>query len=1364
MNAVVERNLVTYHRNNAIRRTNELLDPKVLDLTQLNLPLGVEIISVAFFNDDTFVDNFTAGMRVIVHPIPKLSTETIRYTKNVAVKLDTNKKFRGVSNITIKEFRIQPPPNAVFITDFTSLINSHTFTSLHTNVYGFWKDITSTIIKWINDSEYDHPIFFPINIPDVFVTTEEINKLIKKSDDQILKVVRDYRMLLTISLFKFIYGIDSMFSQINPENYHRLTLVFIKNNKSVLLPFLNLMGIFRSKDYPGMSPMDSRRTIFAIYHLFVSISVTHTVGDGTRDSDNDIVDANDNDKKPKDDFTDNTGISEDEFEDKISRIENVVNEAISINDTGVIEEEVEIIKEEIFVNDGTIKDGGKLLEALNNIVGLEQSEIKKIKKALATRTNNYDKLDSTITKEDLKIVKRPFTDRDGFLKDSSKSDRGLEFDLGYVDKLYSKDILAAITSIESHGVIVTDVEIENHKDAVTDYDKISISTYIPGFGEHKIVQNLPRLHEDGTFKIFGNIYCMRGQILDLPIRKVAEDSVLLTTNFTKLFIKSTMSSDVSVKMAVMQSTELYLLSEKVNLPTDVEMSYLYMLSAKSFSYYNLNGFELFFSYNNRFSVIENLNKDKALEIEAQGYILCGTYEGDELFVKSDDTLHVYRDKKLTKVADLYELTGVSRVSDKTYSYIMLAGEKIPLFIFLINLLGFTKTLKLLNVDYTVTPPKRTYDELREDEMVIKFADMHVFITDIKLQSRLILNGITKKMKFLKNVKYGLEGAVAIANFDDIIGFPRKVYKETMSLKKLLIDKITLSVLEELNMPLTVEGICIEANRLLTVNKVKALTDMTDTRLRGRELIPSMLYKVLSQNVKAASNYDSFGSKPIKIAPYDTWDLLTSDSTVMLRDDANPYAVVRQKSDITYMGHQGRAKESMVIPTRFYHSTSLGLASLSVRDNGDSGITFFRSANPRIINNRGVFDTSGKDLHISEIYDSISMTLPNIHLDDGKRANFATTQGTGLFPMDGEITLPLRTYGEKIIGNKLDENMCINAITDCKVIEINEDLYIIVEYLDTKKKKKYFLGKYTSKIEDSICNTFDIVTIRKVGDVIKAGENITHNTSFFQPDFFNKKEVSMKTGKLARVRFAESHGSWEDSVEVDPDILSRMSVKKTVVSSIRTMSNKNIAGLREVGQRVLAGDPVMVITGEPIDIDMVRGDSKAYESLINLKSDVPKYSVTGTISRIVCYYKCEVSKLTGTLRKVINEADKVTMSREGVTGQIKSRFSINGSTMLDDEVYIAVYVDTDLSPMQVADKLIIGTQLKCTLGRTVDSESDNEDIDGKVSKCKTYDENGNEVEITYSSISLDKRIVNSVIVNGILLTYLSERSRALSSIK
>ena len=78
------------------------------------------------------------------------------------------------------------------------------------------------------------------------------------------------------------------------------------------------------------------------------------------------------------------------------------------------------------------------------------------------------------------------------------------------------------------------------------------------------------------------------------------------------------------------------------------------------------------------------------------------------------------------------------------------------------------------------------------------------------------------------------------------------------------------------------------------------------------------------------------------------------------------------------------KDAISQEKRIYHKSEVGIVSEGVKDSGDVGVSAYLSANPKILNARGIVDTNQKDLSTANIFSTSAMLSPSGDMDDGKR--------------------------------------------------------------------------------------------------------------------------------------------------------------------------------------------------------------------------------------------------------------------------------------------------------------------------------------------------------------------------------------------
>lgn len=316
---------------------------------------------------------------------------------------------------------------------------------------------------------------------------------------------------------------------------------------------------------------------------------------------------------------------------------------------------------------------------------------------------------------------------------------------------------------------------------------------------------------------------------------------------------------------------------------------------------------------------------------------------------------------------------------------------------------------------------------------------------------------------------------------------------------------------------------------------------------------------------------------------------------------------------------------------------------------------------------------------------------------------------------------VRTGYEAVFPIRAGDKFVQVAIED-GVVEDVTDKEVIVKYKSTTKS--YKLYSWTSKEESQSCFTHVLVTNLKKGDKVTKDDTIVYDSSFFQPDIFNKRRVLYKQGTYANVAVVEDSETYEDSGSISRKLSNKLSIKATKVTSIIFNVKDNIHNLVKIGTDVNPGDPLFTfVINEALNNDI---DSEILSILQDIKQSSPKAKIKGKINNIVFYYNSDFENLSDSLKTYVKESDKRLKHVTGHTGRVDASYSHEGKSLLEGEIIVKIYTIAD-DYMGVGDKAIFGNQLKFTVGDVF------EDI---------RTEDGTEVDARFGYISIQNRIVNS----------------------
>lgn len=298
--------------------------------------------------------------------------------------------------------------------------------------------------------------------------------------------------------------------------------------------------------------------------------------------------------------------------------------------------------------------------------------------------------------------------------------------------------------------------------------------------------------------------------------------------------------------------------------------------------------------------------------------------------------------------------------------------------------------------------------------------------------------------------------------------------------------------------------------------------------------------------------------------------------------------------------------------------------------------------------------------------------------------------------------------------------------------------ITVEYKD-KKKETYKLYSWTSKEESGSCYTHELVANLEVGTEFVKDDTIAYDKLFFEPCLFEPRRVIYKQGTLVNVMVSEDSQTFEDSAAISERLNSLLGTTLTKVKSITMEKDTNILDLVNIGDNVEPNDTLFTMLNAEIPLDK-KLDERAMEILKEMSSSSPKAKVKGVISKIVCYYNFDPLTASNSIQELIKYSDGVLKELTGFTGRVNSGYSIQGVPLQEDSCELKIYIQVN-EKMGTGDKYILGNQMKGTVGEVFD--------------YKMTTENGDDIDMVFSKVSMSARIVNSPDLLGTTITLIKK---------
>ena len=914
------------------------------------------------------------------------------------------------------------------------------------------------------------------------------------------------------------------------------------------------------------------------------------------------------------------------------------------------------------------------------------------------------------------------------------------FDKKYLNNVYRKDIISTIASIQRAGLVISSYEINETDDVLGGQEEHIIKfKSVKGKTTYNIRFVLPRIRDNGTLVMSGNTYRIRKQRIDTPIKKIAYNTVALSSAYGKLFVykapQTKLNIGYAVKKELIKKQKEGIVSNIVSgfgLVPDVVLPEQYSIIARYIVSLKYNRYVFLFDYANRYDIIDPKKYDPD-KIEANGkYIIVGLYGTKPLVIDKNNMLYIYDNNTYKKVDTLWNLLKIEIKDKHEYALLKIYKNLIPVVFILGYYLGLDNLLNLIKVRYR-KESKITRDMKNDPKSIIfKLSDTNYIIYPNDEKDWMLLSGLNHYEKITKDLP-----SKVFNNRDDYLTFFKEIGLRLVDItniniiETLFLDPVTINILKEMNEPTTFIGLLFRSCELLVDDYYLNPQSMKGYLIRGYDRVAQMIYNRIIQAIIEKENAAFFGSNKLVFDPYSIWRLINEDSTGILVEDINPIAYLKQKEDTTYLGIFGRSKESMAKGTREFHEDDVGVISEATKDSGDVGITAYLTANPVFKNLRGMKENKDK-LSIANRLSTSALIAPFAITDDPKRVNFISIQNNHIIPIRDAMVYPIRTGYEAVLPYRLD-NKFVGIAEDDGVIEKVLKDKIVVNY-NKLGKKDYIYKDWTSKEESHTSWLHELVSNVTEKQKVKKGDILYYDKSFFEPDMFDPTKVIYRSYLMARTAMIESNETYEDSSVITEKIAEKASITYIKTRSIVVDNTTNISNVVKIGQEVHPTDALMIMRSSEIE-DTGNLDEETLDILEGFMRSTPKAKIEGTIYNIRVFYNCDKKDLSKSIRELVDQTEKNIIdpiTGKKYTGKVNSSYSIDGIPLEEGKVEIKFYIKVK-SKMTTGDKLIFGNQLKSTVGEIVDYP------------LKTVD--GRDVDALFSNRAVMARIVNSAYLMG-----------------
>lgn len=1224
-----------------------------------------------------------------------------------------HRRYRRLRHLRRVESGLRDIRN-VLIFNYAMLQHLYKYTHHALNRFYEWNTLVNTVYNNIVDlySKTDRMHFIELPVVEQVPTLETLNRLVKKGVDRTtLDLVEGKGLLAFLDIYLWLTGNETLstLNKLTPEQVNKITLVFVESGKFTLVPMSKLIELREDKgDLMGKA-----------WIKFMSRMVEHrTVSAGS--------------------------VDEVEMEEAIqgvtipstARSTAIESQCMELAEAGLL------TKAEV---NRKLKLAAKFKE-IPNPAG--EGTLEDLVKVTEDDVNNLS---------EGKIPDSKFVVDKSMLKSSLK-----DFDKNYANNLLEKDIANMVMALQDVGIAVANYKIKETKDAVNDVVEYSISVE-PVVGKPSTITfKIPKVREDGTILVGSTKSKLVPQRGDVVIRKTGTNTVALTSYYGKLFItRNVRNVNNRSHWLISTITKAGLDSEnqsvsKVNFNNVYDHSLSlprdYSGIAKSISEFdsgqwrfnfNLKASEDFFGN----EVVKRLNQN--------GTLVCGvkgTTNSEHIVIdKNNDWYHV-KGNEFIPIENIFNFLNIpSRKEPTEVVEIKIMGKQVPIGIMLGYLMGLDELIKTLKVKHRLVPVG-TRVNLEHGEIGIRFNDLTLVVSKVDPIAAFIFGSFTTYHKSISDYDYHeFDRKDVYFNVLSANQLGIRHLREMDNINDMFIDPISREILLSMEEPTKMIPLLIRSVELLVNDDHPQETDTAYMRFKGNERIPGMIYKELTTAVREYRSRPQTAKASLSINPKAVWLSVNTDAGLRIVEDSNPLHNLKTKEQVTYSGQGGRSGRTLVRKSRVYHENDRGVISEATPDSAKVAIDTFMTADPGLINLRGVTkriddSTDGVARNIS----TNALLVPGSTNDSPKRVNFGSIQASGNIPCRDYQTMPYRTGYDTIIAHRTDPLYASVSDQKCEVIEVTDKALVIKQ--EDGSIKSFELGKQYGVVAGET-REHDITTNLKVGDTLEPGKVLAYNTNFFEPDFFDPSQVSMKFGVLSKVAFLESSDTLEDSCAISKTMSEKLMTPVAKTRSILVNFNQIVHGLVKEGDE-LEVDSVLCTLEDEFSGGGSLFNEEDLKSLTRLAANTPKAKSKGTVNKIEVIYHGDKEDMSDSVRQIANKYDrkrakvvKEMLTDEPLTGQIVETGDggpfIDKQKVTKDTLLIRIFI-TDNVPQVTGDKLVVGGQLKSVVGRVMIGENTTE--------------NDEPIDLIFGMHSVSNRIVLSPFLMGMANSLLKTISK------
>lgn len=904
-------------------------------------------------------------------------------------------------------------------------------------------------------------------------------------------------------------------------------------------------------------------------------------------------------------------------------------------------------------------------------------ELRKKQKELKVRDMTLEDLDK-IKSNEVKIPETDISKQVNTLNKNMHKVKFSNFEKSYNENLLEKDIIGCFTTLNDKSIpmSIISINIKDSSDPLNYKDTYTVVLEDSNRVRHSITVDIPKFYEDKFLYLGGNKKIINKQNFLYPIVKTGPDTVQIVTNYNKAFIRRVDTKSLSdvekLKKLIKKSDDVnkyFVFGYATTITDEYATSVEYDELGKFITKFKKGDTTIYFNQ----ATVKEVASDKNIKIPDDKFIV-GFIKDEPIFIdksthRTDDGLSIVN-LMVSKLSDEHKDIYHSIKDSKSLSYtsITIMAQQIPLVNLLSFWVGFEKVLTEANINWRLEP--RRYSSVNDNEYVLKFADCS-FVYDKSTKAQILLNGLGTLPLNEINFADMNDKEVYIRYFIKVYG-RANIVSALMNFYEFMIDHITKSVLEDLNLPTDIVSVMLYANELLVDNGYTKEVKETLYRIRSNEVVPAILYATIAKEYITVKN--SAGKKKISLQKDAVIKQLLALQTVEDYSVLNPAVEVGKFSNVTAKGWRGaNVPEAYNEVKRSYDVSMLGVLGMSTSPDANIGVMRSMVMEPTISSARGYIDHKYQDpkkLKDTELFSMVElMTSNSATKDDATRTAMAAKQTKHVIPTVSSSPVLISNGLEETVRFHLSSDFAANADEDGEVIDINDKHKILVVKYKSGKTRAIDLSNHIVKNgAGGFYLPNELVSDLKVGDKFKKGDVLAMHKNFFSKNSFNG--TRMNVGPLVKVACMSSYNTYEDTGFITEAVSEKLATEMVFKTTVVIGKNATVDYISHLNEKVSIGDPLVVFDtsfGESEVNKFLSGLSEENKAIVNEhgKTNI-KSKYAGVISDIKMFSTVEIDELSPTLQTIVKDYYKKVEAKRNYLNKFSDKESINKAGILYTE--------------------------------------------------------------------------------------------------